>query len=804
MRSGWITLWWILATAGPAFKPQAGAVAAQDGGLRIWGQVTGIDERGLPHAELLFDDGLSLRCDGSGNFAREGLAPGPQEILVRAEGHLPRRVELYIRRSAFVPLSLPPARDILGLSSPREAGRLAGDHPALAVRDLDGDGLPERLGVWPEGPGADLQRDNEALSDPWGGDYFPLDLDAGLSEEPFPRSSWAMQAPHQPGFFWNRSLDGGLREADPADTRGGTPGGPAWLRTGAGSAGRVELGGGAGGALGRWDHLWASFRNLRARPAEDRSHGTELLKAEWLHLFPGLLCYGRLRFQEDSREWGNPLGPASAAVPPMALQIREQSRDRRERALAGGFRLPFGEELRIQVELQARLRQFRTVQEEWDWLVRREYAASGDSLAQDWFPTRRDDSRRRLGLMAGLESRHRRGRLLLGFYVEQHLREFGAAIDASPCLGAGRDPWFDTREETLGLGGRIRDIYQLGELGLLDLELAGRYSFYEFRRLRTGLFQRAGIPRIRFSEDLLSLEPRIAWRREWGAGFQSELAWGRRRSFLSPAQFWDPGSHPEDPAAWPLISAAPGEEAGNSSLLRHPEEDLYECALRYGADPEGRKLPGVSEAGLRACYALLRDEVLPWVEDPETDWTPRQILRNAGLQHRVGLDLWLSGSWGGSINLRLATALRGGRHDPVYVLPAGAGNYVRRYPDGGESPWQPRLSSTLALSWRSSLGSGLELVLAPGLRAMTETAVDHSQDPSLRLPAAFLFDLDIRLTDGGASGWEFSLKLRNIGNRREPIWLGVDRRTEPGELRISEIPRSGRRVDLGLVFRMSS
>ena len=740
--------------------------------LRLWGQVR--DAAGPVSGALVVAGRDSCRADALGNYAFAGLPAGPLTLRITAPDREALRQNLWLRGEAFLPLVMRRPRP-LATGFPEDSLRLLAAFPRGGATDLDQDGRPDALGWRPlREPWQELCA-GLPRQDPWGGLWS-----VGASDE---AERPGAQELGFPAFF---SLG---RAAGEALVDSPAPEGPGlWAGGGeAGATGGLQ----AACGLGRWHRAWLKTRGARdeagaPRAGRRRREAALELGHHWLAA-PRLQVEQRVLAGSAARRALTTDNPGLWLPAPSLARWEGAALDQRQLSWQGLARWSPGEDLRADALLWTRRRAQDADGREWDRL-RNRLLDEGlpDSLEWGWFPTRRAERRHAWGARVALELRHERGLLQGALELERQRRLLDARLDSMAWLPQGRNQWLSLREQATWLSGRLLDRLQATPDLALEACLDLRYSYAELERRQVGLFQLGEVPQVGFSQDLLSLEPRLALRLGRGSR-QVEAYVHTRRLPQGSADWWDLGRSPE--ALWdlPLLVAVGGDRTLKALL---PATRLGQAGLWAG-------LPTLR---LGLWTRQWRDLPLPfWTRRSQT-LDPDQLTRPLDAR-QVGMDLRLEGRLGRASG-SLQGAWRRAWLEGTLWRPLAGALWEGRPHSLARLPGEPQWAAAGQLSTR---GQSRLLRFDPLLRLRWQGPRDAEGAPGLlELPALLELDAELALRLPRRPAWTLTLSAGDLLDRGDAqgarlAWDPVDR-----VARRVELPGAGRLLELRLAWRPAS
>ena len=662
--------------------------------FRIWGTITDLQREPLSGVHVYFDDGVHCITDLGGNWARDSLSYGRHELVVLCTGYIPLRESFNLMRDVRFPLQLVEDRDARLGQDRWQLQLLPAWLPVLRNYDLDRDGVVDHTGVDPLRYESEVYYGGIRRDTPWSRGLNQLD------ENELQLDGWS------PGFTWSGAgSENALYASSPLHERAPEL-----------NSGEVEL------TFG--NHNWQQQRLVYHRSlglldrvslhANNHSRKTDLdeerhdlqLGLVHQHIFPQVLLQNTLEYHSESTDW-TVADPELVSQRVMALGL-EDVEDEQQQWL---YRLSAGysptTELRFELGTHLRGQSSDWDAQEYDYAARRG-AWTGDSLVvrQDWYHTARESSQFEYALDASMNQNHSRGLFRADFFFRNITRDTeGFLLDGPEDAGINYalDPWFGTDERVLQIGARLRDVYVLGKGFELDADAAFRYTYYSFERRYDGRFQSINVERLRFEEDLQSLDPTLCLRHRW-SGLVNEISFSRRRDAFRPEEWWDQGSYPEDyygdgivvdgvwHGGWPLLEEYITDE-GSSSLLTNPLISRYQYQIRH------------SYVGLRLFVEDRNRELLEWVVATESETAVSQAQVNGDHMLVYATDVWVESPRTHGLRLRASLCWRGGKYGQWGRIPLGDGSVVLIDQEEETTPGQPEWRGFSSLNWERAFGS---------------------------------------------------------------------------------------------------
>jgi hypothetical protein len=667
------------------------ATTAYGKDLRLWGQLQ-VAGQPLGNARLIVVGHDTTWTDASGNFAFEIIPAGHHALRVDAKGLDPARFSLPFYHEAFLPLDMVsnfPAGQAMAKGSLTQPAW----HPASQARRAGSDPFLATFGTDPNAPhtlscDGFIASPTQSLSHSWwqAADQSPLRT---------------LNSPQDsPALFQPDGREAGLFDfAQPAYHQ----------RSQSSQTSLVHLHGNSGGAgialsqgldLGTWNHLQLS---VWTDDFEENELSRSLQRVSLDHtalLAPGWRLWHQLQSTSIDLESPSILPRPLVLSSASSWRLKNFDQDRQELRYRLRVNYDISEESRFAFLASFQQRETTTTADEEDLLIRRlpqsalDESGSGSSLL--WVPTQRETEETTLQCAFLLDVQHDRGHLQTGIWLWQADENRRAALLPSQHLPAslqtaGLSSWYGSDQERLIFGTHLSDRYFFGDWISVEARLDLRYHYWKQFRLAQGYFQLAEIPRLNYSEDLLSMEPRLVLRAHLDKG-EASLGWRRSRPFPSESSFWDLGQHPENPLAWPLIvDEGTGIEANNQYLLLTPLHDRL--TLNWvGENAHGKAAVALfaesRQQGNQAYGDTLSfDEALPQPRRAEGD---DQLL--------VGLDLRWENAESSTLSFWAGLSLRHSRDQGEILLPRGGGDFQALDLDGKALPWIPDWSVTGGLA----------------------------------------------------------------------------------------------------------
>ncbi len=549
-------------------------------------------------------------------------------------------------------------------------------------------------------------------------------------------------------------------------------------------------------ASGLLDHLSLEATRLLSRT--DGGDPRQRLNAgiSHQHIFPKVLLQQSLEFNRSQADWER--GDANlVSRRVMALDLADIEEEQQQflyRVTAGYSPTT---ELRFETGAHLAVRTEDWNAREFDYTARRgNWSGESISYEEAWYHTVREARQLEFGLNAGMQQTHSRGLLRGDFYMRSITRNDDGSLLSGP-ENAGiadypEDPWYSTHERILQFGGRLRDVYSLGYGFELDADVALRYTYYSFERLREGEFRTINLASLRFEEDLQSLDPGLALRHRW-AGLVNELSFSRRRQPFAPEEWWDQSGYPEDyigdavvdegvwHGGWPLLEDYITDE-GSSSLLVNPVVTRYQYQARYRF------------AGLRVFVEDRNCDLMEWVVASEGESGVTQARVNGDHLLVYANDLWAESPRIAGLCLRSSLCWRGGKYGQWGRLPLGDGSIVYVDLEDEVPPGEPEWRGVSSLDWKLRVASA-ELTSTVTHSWWTETKLSIGILDDVVIGGGSQLDLALSLK---VQSWRIGTGCRNVWDSEHPVWGKVTRTALSADAELITYYQSARRFWVGI------